>query len=222
LRGGPDAVDRWDRSGWTTRGRNPNEGSNPMPKQPGDKRETKVPFSLSIFGAIGMVALVVVIFYMGSRLETIEDRLSFRPPQSVAGAPASAPTTSTGRAVYVPAYSHIYSRGGQPLLLEVTLSVRNTDPELPVRIERVRYYDTQGRLIRELADAPLTLAPLQTASYLVEKRDIEGGSGANFIVEWSADEAVNPPIFEAVMIGVDNAQSVSFTSRAQPIARAAP
>jgi hypothetical protein len=131
------------------------------------------------------------------------------------------PDASRGRSVYVPAYSHIYSRGGQPFLLEVTLSVRNTDPERPIRIDRVRYHDTQGSLIRELGEQPLTLAPLQTASYLVEKRDLEGGSGANFVVDWSAEEAVNPPIFEAVMIGVDRTHNISFTSRGQPIARSA-
>jgi hypothetical protein len=178
--------------------------------------------TLSILGAIGMVAIMVAMFYVGSRLETIEDQLRFRPPQPRPGGAPWVPTTSTGRAVYVPAYSHIYSRGGQPFLLEVTLSVRNTDPELPIRIDRVRYHNTQGSLIRELGEAPLTLAPLQTASYLVEKRDIAGGSGANFIVEWSADEAVNPPIVETVMIGVDTSHNLSFTSRGQPIARAAP
>jgi len=178
--------------------------------------------TLSVVGAIGMVAIVIVMLYVGSRLETIEDQLRFRPAQSLPGPSASVPATSAGRAVYVPAYSHIYSRGGQPFLLEVTLSVRNTDPDFPIRIDRVRYFDSQGRLIRELGEAPLTLAPLQTASYLVEKRDIAGGSGANFIVEWSADEAVNAPIVETVMIGVDKGHNLSFTSRGQPIAKSAP
>ena len=193
-----------------------------MSQEPGNARESKVPMTLSVVGAVGMVAIVVVMFYVGSRLETIEDQLRFRPPQTVPGPSGSVPATSTGRAVYVPAYSHIYSRGGQPFLLEVTLSVRNSDPELPVRIDRVRYYDTQGRLIREFGEAPLTLAPLQTASYLVEKQDTAGGSGASFIIEWSADEAINPPIVETVMTGVGESHNLSFTSRGQPIARSAP
>ena len=193
-----------------------------MSRQTGNEREPKVPVTWSILGAISVVAIIVVMSYVASRLETIEDQLRFRSPQSLPGAPDSVPATSTGRAVYVPAYSHIYSRGGQAFLLEVTLSVRNTDPELAIRIDRVRYYDTQGRLIRELGEAPLTLAPLQTASYLVEKQDIAGGSGASFIVEWSAEEAVNPPVIEAVMIGVAQTHNLSFTSRGQPIARAAP
>lgn len=193
-----------------------------MQKQPGNEKEPRIPMTLSVIGAIAMVAVAAFMMYVGSRLETIQDRVAFQPPQALPRAAASVPATSTGRAVYVPAYSHIYSRGGQAILLEVTLSVRNTDPQLPIRIDQVRYYDTAGRRIRDFGMEPLTLGPLQTASYLVEKRDVSGGSGANFIVEWSADEAVNPPIFEAVMIGVDNSQSVSFTSRGRPIARVAP
>jgi hypothetical protein len=193
-----------------------------MHRQPGTIRERRTPIALSIAAAIGVAAIILTMLYVGSRLETIEQRLSFRPPQSAPVAPAAVPATSTGRAIYAPAYSHIYSRGGQAFLLEITLSVRNTDPELPIRIDRVRYFDTQGRQVRKLSETPLTLAPLQTASYLVEKRDVEGGSGASFIVEWSAEDAVNAPIVEAVMIGVDKTHNLSFTSRGQPIARAAP
>lgn len=135
---------------------------NGMSQQPVTKQEKKVSMALPILGAIGMAAIILTMSYVGSRLETLEDQLSFRPPQPVPGLPLSVLATSEGRAVYVPAYSHIYSSGGQPFLLEVTLSVRNTDPELPIRIDRVRYYDTQGDEIRKLGEAPLTLAPLQT------------------------------------------------------------
>lgn len=193
-----------------------------MPPPAGNERETKVPMAVSMLGALGLVGLAAAGLYVGSRLDTIEDQLRFRPPQSAPDTAVSVPATSTGRAVYVPAYSHIYSRGGQPFLLEVTLSVRNTDPELPIRIDRVRYYDTQGRPIRELGDSPLTLAPLQTASYLVEKHDTTGGSGASFIVDWTAEEAVNLPIIETVMVGVGDSHNLSFTSRGQPIARTTP
>lgn len=184
--------------------------------------QPKVPLGLTLIAAVALVGVIVAIVYLGTRLETIEDQLSFRPPQALPGVSAQVPATSAGRSVYVPAYSHIYSRGGQPFLLEVTLSVRNSDPELPVRIDHVRYYDTEGRLIRDLIDEPLTLAALQTASFLVEKRDVAGGSGANFIVDWSAEDAVNQPIIEAVMIGVGKTHNLSFTSRGQPIARAVP
>lgn len=74
----------------------------------------------------------------------------------------------------------------------------------------------------ETIEDRLSSQPLQTASYLVEKRDVEGGSGASFIVEWSAEAAVNPPIIEAVMVGVGKIHNLAFTSRGQPIARTAP
>lgn len=183
---------------------------------------SKAPIALPILAAIAVLAIIAALVYVASRLETIEDQLSFSPPQA-AQAPQPAPTSgAVGHAVYVPAYSHIYSRGGEAFLLEVTLSVRNTDPEHPIRIDQVRYFDTEGRPIRELTQTPIELGPLQTASYLVEKHDVEGGSGANFIVDWSTDREVNPPLIEAVMVGVDKTHNLSFTSRGEPIGRPVP
>lgn len=193
-----------------------------MSRQPAGEQIKRAPLTLSILGAIAFAAIVLAMFYVGNRLETLEDRLRFQPVSPSSGQVAAVPSTSEGRAVYVPAYSHIYSGGGQAYLLEVTLSVRNTDPELPIRIDRVRYYDTAGQQIRDFAETPVTLGPLQTAAFLVEKRDTEGGSGANFIVEWSAEESVNPPVIETVMVGVDKTHNLSFTSRGQPIARTSP
>lgn len=192
-----------------------------MPETANDNRR-KAPIALPILAAVAVLAIILAMVYVGSRLETIEDQLSFSPPQAP---PASSPNSTppvTGHAVYVPAYSHIYSRGGEAFLLEVTLSVRNTDPEHPVRIDRVRYFDTAGQPIRELTDGPIKLGPLQTATYLVEKHDVKGGSGANFIVDWSSDQDVNPPLIEAVMVGVDKTHNLSFTSRGEPIGRRVP
>jgi hypothetical protein len=193
-----------------------------MSQQPVSKTAKSAPLALSILAAVVVVAIILVMFYVGSRLQTIEDRLAFEPVQPNATTDTAVPLTSMGRSVYIPAYSHIYSRGGRAFLLEVTLSIRNTDPELPIRIDRVRYFDTAGGLVRELAAEPVTLGPLQTAAFLVEKTDVRGGSGANFIVEWKAKEAVNAPVMEAVMIGIGKDQNLSFTSRGVPVVRVAP
>ena len=53
----------------------------------------------------------------------------------------------------------------------------------------------------------------------MESRDTSGGSGANFIVEWSAETASEAPIIEAVMVGMDGVHGLSFASRAVEIAR---
>ncbi len=57
---------------------------------------------------------------------------------------------SNGQTVYVPAYSHIYSGNKEtPSLMAVTLSIRNTDPNHPIKIFVVDYYETQGELVKK-------------------------------------------------------------------------
>lgn len=125
---------------------------------------------------------------------------------------------SSGQTVYVPAYSHIYSGDREkPFLLTVTLSLRNIDPRHEVKITRIEYYETQGRLLKKLLDKPVTLKPLESTRYVIPQKDKSGGSGANFIVAWQSEKAMNPPIIESVMIGAQNQQGVSFTSRGQVI-----
>ena len=127
---------------------------------------------------------------------------------------------STGQTVYVPAYSHIYSGDReQPFLLTVTLSIRNCDPHHTMTVTVVDYYETQGRLLKKYQEKPLVIKPLESLRYVVAQSDKAGGSGANFIVEWQADQPVNLPIIETIMIGTQSQQGISFTSRGQAITR---
>jgi hypothetical protein len=127
-------------------------------------------------------------------------------------------TSSKGQTIYVPAYSHIYSGNREkPFLLTVTVSIRNIDPRYPIQITAVDYYETQGNLLKRYLEKPATLAPLGSLRYIVPEGDKTGGSGANFIVEWKSDQPVNPPIVEAVMIGTQSQQGISFTSRGQAV-----
>jgi len=123
---------------------------------------------------------------------------------------------SKGQTVYVPAYSHIYSGDTEyKFLLAVTLSIRNTDPKNALTIISVDYFDTNGKLIKKQLDKPMTLAPMASTRYVIKESDETGGSGANFIVTWKADQAVHSPIIESVMIGTRSQQGISFTSRGQ-------
>jgi hypothetical protein len=125
---------------------------------------------------------------------------------------------SKGQLIYVPAYSHIYSGDRErPFLLTVTLSIRNIDPEQQITITLVDYYETQGKLLKKYVDKPVKLSPLESLRYVIPERDKSGGSGANFLVEWQSDKLVNPPIIESIMIGTQNQQGVSFTSRGREI-----
>ncbi len=138
------------------------------------------------------------------------------------GAEQPAPL-SKGQTLYVPVYSHI-SHGnldgrGKPseLLLSSMLSLRNTDPAHSITVTSARYYDTDGKLLREYLPKPQVLGPMGSAELFVEHKDKAGGSGANFVVEWKADRSVNPPIVETVNAYFFGTQSVAFTSPGRPI-----
>lgn len=120
--------------------------------------------------------------------------------------------------VYVPAYSHIYHGNKEtPLLLSVTLSIRNIDPVYSLTITAVDYHETQGSLVKEYLEQPVELGPLGAERFVVPQRDNTGGSGANFIVTWEAAKEINPPIIESVMIGTQSQLGISFTSRGQAL-----
>jgi hypothetical protein len=121
---------------------------------------------------------------------------------------------SKGQTVYIPVYSHIYTGNRErPFNLAVTLSIRNTDPANAISIEAVDYYDSTGKLIKRYLDKASPLNKLASIRYVVKEKDKSGGSGANFIVTWQAAQQVNTPIIEAVMIGAQSQQGISFTSR---------
>jgi hypothetical protein len=101
--------------------------------------------------------------------------------------------------------------------LTVTLSIRNIDPHHHIKITLVDYFETQGKLLKRYLDTPLILKALESLRYIIPERDKSGGSGANFMVEWKSDKVVNPPIVESIMIGTQNQQGISFTSRGRVI-----
>jgi hypothetical protein len=126
----------------------------------------------------------------------------------------------TGQTVYVPAYSEVfYGREGLTMELAVTLAIHNTDLDAPIIIQSVRYYDTNGSLVREYIDEPVEISPLATTGFLVEDRDRSGGWGANFVVEWVAEEAVYEPIIEAIMVSTQNTQGISMISLGRVISQ---
>lgn len=125
---------------------------------------------------------------------------------------------SQGQDVYIPAYSHIYHGNKEtPLLLSVTLSIRNIDSKNSITITKADYFETEGALVKQYISEPLTLSPLGSARFVVAQKDNTGGSGANFIVSWKSDSPTNPPIIESVMIGTQSQLGISFTSRGQPL-----
>ena len=165
-----------------------------------------------------MVFVTWLALSVQSGLESLEDKLD---EQSAAVLPEEGTPgieIVEGQTVYVPVYSHINADGGKRYLLETTLSIRNTDPDQPISIKSVKYFGTDGEMLREFVDGAMPLAALATAEFLVEKQDVSGGSGANFIVQWDAEEPVYEPLIEAVMVGFAGPKGFAFTSPGRVLA----
>jgi hypothetical protein len=123
-----------------------------------------------------------------------------------------------GQSIYVPIYSHIYIRDQSRVInVTATLSIRNTDLKHPIRINAVRYYGSEGEMVKDYAPQPFRLGPMASTEYVVEENDTAGGAGANFIVEWSAGDEVTSPVVEAVMISTVSQQGISFISAGRVI-----
>lgn len=119
----------------------------------------------------------------------------------------------TGQTVFVPAYSHVfYGSNRQTMNMAITLAIHNTDLETPIIVTSVRYYDTDGNLVREFVEQPVELGPMATTGFLVPEGDLSGGWGSNFMVEWVAQDAVFEPVVEAVMVNASSGWGASFVS----------
>ncbi|HPO12078.1 MAG TPA: DUF3124 domain-containing protein [Candidatus Hydrogenedentes bacterium] len=173
-------------------------------------------FKLLLAAACGIVIVVSVpLFIIAHALEGGFDRFERNaaylppPPEKLVKIPSDAAGT-VGQTVYVPVYSHIYIQDGRAYRLAATLSIRNADPMNSMVVKAVRYYDTEGKLIRNYLEQPLKIDPLATSEFFVEEKDVHGGSGAKFLVDWTAQQAIHPPIIESIMIGAEGQQGISF------------
>jgi hypothetical protein len=131
---------------------------------------------------------------------------------------------SNGQTLYLPVYSHIWHGdrvvdGRYPLKSQVSalISIRNTSLKTPIRITSASYYATSGKLLKEYVRKSQTIAPMGTLELFVEKKDAAGGSGANFMIQWQSTTPTNPPLVEAIHADIKGHQTLTFTTRAQPV-----
>ncbi|WP_299456091.1 DUF3124 domain-containing protein [uncultured Microscilla sp.] len=115
---------------------------------------------------------------------------------------------------YLSVYSQIYSLNeGRIQNLTATVSMRNTDNKDSVFVNKAEYFDTKGKLIRNYFDKPIFIAPMETVEIVIDFMDVKGGTGANFLFEWSKETVTNEPLFEAVMISTSGQQGLSFSTK---------
>ncbi len=124
------------------------------------------------------------------------------------------------KTIYLPVYSSIYwgLDGNENMVnLAATISVRNISPRYPLVLNSVRYYDSEGKEVREYVATPSELAPLASVEFVVQQRDTAGGPGANFLVRWAGAADIDEPLIEAVMVGQIGNAGISFTSAGREV-----
>jgi hypothetical protein len=130
---------------------------------------------------------------------------------------------TSGNTVYVPIYSHVYhgnmdwTKKPETKQMAVMVSVRNIDQKNPITVTSIKYFGSDGKLIRDETAKAKTLAPLATMELFVENKDATGGAGANYIITFKSDVPVDPPIIEALHTNFWAPGSVVFTTRGEVI-----
>ena len=97
------------------------------------------------------------------------------------------------------------------------LSIRNTSSKEEITIKRVDYFDTNGKLIKSFLNGPFSLGKMSTKDFVIPENDLEGGTGANFIVEWSSEKVASVPLIESVMLGAIGTKAFAFSSRGKEV-----
>ncbi len=114
---------------------------------------------------------------------------------------------------YLSIYSHIYSFSmSKSQSLTAMVSLRNVSETDTIYISKADYYGTEGQLIRHYFKKTIYLKPLETVEIVIDETDHHGGSGANFIFEWTAKATTPEPLFEAIMTSLRGSQGLSFTT----------
>ena len=128
-----------------------------------------------------------------------------------------------GQTLYLPIYSHmLYGNIGKSgkasnAMLSALVSIRNTDGKRPLRIQSARYFDTHGKMLSERVPSPITIQPYGTLEIFIDLNDSAGGSGANFVIRWEADQPINPPLVESLHANMDGGKAVIFMTQAVPV-----
>lgn len=163
--------------------------------------------------AIVIVGILAVDSQTNNILQPTTEQTTFVPPINVTDL-----NIVSGQVVFVPAYSEIaWVNAATTIELTATLAIHNTDPNNAIIIRSVRYYDTNGNLVKDFVTSPVSLSPLATTGFVVAAGEAGGGWGTNFLVAWGAETAVYEPVIEAVMVSRQGNEGISFISEGRVV-----
>ena len=120
---------------------------------------------------------------------------------------------SKGQKILIPIHPQIFiDDRGATIELTTTLMVYNTDPAGKVELASIKFYDPEGKMIKEHLAGPRELAPLSSFVLLIQPLKMKKrGPGSIILLEWSSrGKPVNSPLIEGVSIGAQGNQGISF------------
>jgi hypothetical protein len=113
-------------------------------------------------------------------------------------------------------YSNLPHLEKKNYALSAILAIHNTDLKNKIKIIKVDYLNTDGRLVKTFLSSDKHVNPLATEIFTIPKKD-QSGTGANFLVEWMADQPVNEPLVESIMKDLSGNLGLSFLSQGRVI-----
>lgn len=116
----------------------------------------------------------------------------------------------------MPIYSNIPYKDQKQFDLSAFLAIHNTDLIHPITLTKCDFFNTDGKVVKSFLAAEQKIAPLATAVFNVPQKD-QSGTGANFLVEWIADQPVNEPLVESIMKDLSGNLGLSFLSHGRII-----
>ena len=124
----------------------------------------------------------------------------------------------SGQLLYMPVYSNIpYQIDTGMFDMSAFLAVHNTDLINKISLTRVLYFNQEGKLVDDFLKGNVAkLEPLATKEFYIPYED-RSGTGANFLVEWTADTLVTEPLIESVTLCLKPNNTIAIHSQGKVI-----
>lgn len=124
----------------------------------------------------------------------------------------------SGQLLYMPVYSNVpYEIDTIMFDMSAFVAIHNTDLSTNIFLTKVLYFNQEGKLVDDfLQGNKIELKPLCTKEFYISYED-KSGTGANFLIEWTADSLVNDPLVESVTICLKPNNTVAILSKGKII-----
>jgi len=99
--------------------------------------------------------------------------------------------------------------------LAVTISIRYTSRTDTIFVTGADCFNTKGDFVKNYVNKTSYLKPLETAAIVINEKNKEGGTRANFVFVWKTKKNTSEPLFEDIIIATSGSQGLSFSAQSK-------